>query len=387
MSIFANFLATPQAAEVLGDQSFIAAMLRFEAALARAQAQAELISQSAAQSIIGTCKVDLFDVPKLVRESTRARCMASPLIKSLRETVGLFNAQAADFVHFGCSNQDVIDSALAIVTRQVLDLVQADLNLIVGRLLELAQRHAADPVLARAPWQSSAISSFGWICSQWAAPLARSRQRLQQRAAQGLCLQLGGALGTCAEMQDKGALVARLMASELGLTAPDVSWQTQRDEQVALACELGLLVGSLGRIAKDSAHMAHAENAELSAQPAETHVVLAAAQRVPQHVATLMRTLAQEQEHELDHWQAALAEWPALLMSTHAATRAMLNMLEALQVNSARMRSNLEARRASLGAKAAAEWFHPAKAALASQLAQQQIAALTNAPAVADAPI
>ena len=191
MSIFENFVATPEATQALGDQNFIAAMLQFEAALARAQAQVELIAPTVAQSIIGTCKVDLFDVPKLVRESSRGRCMATPMVKSLRETVGLFNPQAAEFVHFGCSAQDAIDTAMAMVSQQVLTLIQADLDQLIALLVELAERHASDPVLARTPWQSSALASFGWLCVQWLAPLVRCRQRLQLRAQQALCVQLG----------------------------------------------------------------------------------------------------------------------------------------------------------------------------------------------------
>ena len=68
---------------------------------------AGLIPESAAQSIIGTCKVELFDVAKIVRESPRSGSLAIPLVASLRETVGLFNPAAVAHVHRGCTSQDV----------------------------------------------------------------------------------------------------------------------------------------------------------------------------------------------------------------------------------------------------------------------------------------
>ena len=97
-------------------------MLRFEASLARAQASVGLIPEAAAESVIGSCKVELFDVAKIVRESGRAGSIAIPLVKTLKETVGLFNKEAAGFVHFGSTSQDVIDTALALVTRAALNL-------------------------------------------------------------------------------------------------------------------------------------------------------------------------------------------------------------------------------------------------------------------------
>ncbi|MES2910346.1 MAG: 3-carboxy-cis,cis-muconate cycloisomerase, partial [Pseudomonadota bacterium] len=100
-SIFEGFLSTPEVLELFSERQIVEAMLRFEASLARAQASVGLIPEAAAQSIVGTCKVELFDVTKIVRESVRAGSVAIPLVKSLTETVGLFNKDAAKFVHFG----------------------------------------------------------------------------------------------------------------------------------------------------------------------------------------------------------------------------------------------------------------------------------------------
>ena len=117
-SIFEGFLSTPEVLDAFSERNFIDAMLRFEASLARAQAGAGLIPEAAAKSIVGTCKVELFDVAKIVRESGRAGSIAIPLVKSLKETVALFNKEAAAYVHFGSTSQDVIDTALALDASQ-----------------------------------------------------------------------------------------------------------------------------------------------------------------------------------------------------------------------------------------------------------------------------
>ena len=393
MSIFEGFLSTPESLEAFGESHFLAAMLRFEASLARAQATAGLIPESAAQSIIETCKVELFDVSKIVRESGRAGTLAIPLMKSLKDAVGLFNPEAVRFVHFGSTSQDVIDTALALVTRDALALVQADVQIAIDALLALAERHAADPILARTLLQPASVTSFGLKCAGWVAPLIRSQQRLQVAAANALCVQLGGAVGTLAQMKAQGPEVIALMAADLQLKAPLATWHTQRDEWVALGCELGLLVGSLGKIARDISLMGQFEVNEVSEpvepgrggssamphkrNPVACMVALVAAQRAPQRVAALLAAMPQEHERALSHWQTELAEWPGLLMSAHGSARAMAQALPGLQVDTARMLANLQVLRAVLPAEAADEWFSPALAWHAAEVTRSQLTALT----------
>ncbi len=392
MSIFEGFLSTPDILEAFSESHFLAAMLRFEASLARAQATTGLIPESAAQSIIGTCKVELFDVSKIVRESGRAGTLAIPLMKSLKETVGLFNPDAVRFVHFGSTSQDVIDTALALVTRDALALVQVDVQIAIDALLALAERHAADPILARTLLQPASVTSFGLKCAGWVAPLIRSQQRLQMAAANALCVQLGGAVGTLAQMKAQGPEVIALMAADLQLKAPMATWHTQRDEWVALGCELGLLVGSLGKIARDISLMGQFEVNEVaepsepgrggsSAMPHKRNPVacmvsLVAAQRAPQRVAALLAAMPQEHERALSHWQTELAEWPGLLMSAHGSARAMAQVLSGLQVDTGRMLSNLKALRVVLPTEAADEWFNPALALHAADVTRTQLTAL-----------
>ena len=129
-SVFESFLSTPEMMGAWGEREFAAAMLRFEAALAAAQAEVGLMPREAAQSIIGTCKVELFDVPRMVRESGRAGSLAIPLVKALKETVALFNPQAAALVHLGSTSQDVIDTAMALVSKPALALIDTDLGVL-----------------------------------------------------------------------------------------------------------------------------------------------------------------------------------------------------------------------------------------------------------------
>lgn len=391
-NVFEGFLSTPEILEAFGERNFVAAMLRFEAALARAQAALGLIPEAAAQSIIGTCKVDLFDAAKIVRESGRAGSLAEPLVRSLKETVGLFNQEAVPFVHLGCTSQDVIDTAMALVTREALLMIEADVQTSIAALCQLAERHADTPCLARTLMQPASVTSFGFTCVAWVAPLTRSMKRLRATASHALQLQLGGVVGTLSQMQGRGPEVAARMAAELQLGVPQAAWHTQRDEWVALGCELGLLSGSLGKIARDISLLGQFEIAEVSEpsepgrggsstlphkrNPVACMAALAAAQRTPQRVAALLAAMPHEHDRSLGGWQTELAEWPQLLMSVHGSARAMAGALPALRVDAQRMRSNLDAVRASLPRAVADQWFAPALAQHASQLTLAQLARL-----------
>ena len=392
MSIFDGFLSSPETLDAFGDRNFVGAMLRFEAALASAQAQVGLIPEAAAHSIVGNCKVELFDVARIVRDSGRAGSVAIPLVKALKEAVGLFNAEAVAFVHFGSTSQDVIDTAMALATRDALILVEADLDTAIEALLGYAAQHARTPILARTLMQPASVTSFGLKCAGWAAPLVRSRMRLRRAAKGALQVQLGGAVGTLAQMRGQGAVVRQRVAQTLELADPGACWHTQRDEWVALGCEFGLLVGSLGKIALDISLMSQYEVGEL-AEPSEpgrggssamphkrnpvaSMVALAAARRAPQRVATLLAAMPQEHERALGGWQAELAEWPQLLMAAHGSVRALAGALPGLQIDASRMRANIGHLRDELPRAAADEWFDPALAEHAGEIALARIRTL-----------
>lgn len=388
MSIFDSFLSTPAMRSVFDGPSVIAAMLRFEAELARAQAGVDLIPADAADAIAACCRLDEFDPVQIGLDSGRAGSLAIPLVKALKDIVGQRHPDALPHVHLGATSQDVIDTAMVLVTRDALALLLADVDAAIAALLRHARQHAATPMLARTLMQPASVTSFGLVCAGWAAPLVRGRERLQATAQAALQLQLGGAVGTLAQMKGQGAEVRARLAAALQLRDPGATWHTQRDSWTALGCELGLLAGSLGKIAFDISLLGQYEVAEVT-EPAEpgrggssamphkrnpvaSMVALAAAQRAPQQVAALLAAMPQQHQRALGPWQAELAEWPALWLTVQGSAHALAGALPGLNVDAARMRANIDRLRAELPAQAADEWFDPSLADGAAALARQQ---------------
>lgn len=367
-SAFEGFLSTPQMLAVFGEASVIQSMMDFEAALARAEAAVGLIPPEAATAIAGVCRAELYDVPALVAASGRAGSLAIPLVKRLTDTVALFDAQAAQVVHWGGTSQDVIDTGMVLLTRRALALIDDDLSALNAALLALAAQHAATPVMGRTLMQPASVVSLGFKVLEWAAPLLRCQQRLHAQAARALQLQFGGAVGTLATLGEHGPAVAQHMATQLRLPPWQGAWHTQRDDWVALGCEVGVLVGALGKFARDLSLMTQGEIGELAEptgagrggstalphkrNPVASMVALAAAQRTPHRVAALLGAMGQEHERGLGNWQAELAEWAGLFISAHGAVHALAEAAAGLQVHPQRMRAHIEALQGLVSAEA-----------------------------------
>ena len=357
--IFERFLGTPEIDAVFDDASIIQGMLDFEAALARAQAAEGVIPAAAAAPIAQACRAERFELAPIVAASSAAGTLAIPLVKRLTAEVATLDAAAAGYVHWGSTSQDVIDTAMVLATKRAVALIDARLEQLLAGLVALAQRHGDAPMLGRTLLQPALVISVGFKLVAWAAPIARCRARIAAAAERALKLQLGGAVGTLSVMGEHGPAVARRMAADLQLALAPGNWHTQRDEWVALGCEIGVLCGALGKIAKDISLLAQGEVGEVSEpsgdgrggssamphkrNPVASMIALAAANRAPHRVAALLATMPQEHERGLGNWQAELAEWPALLASAHGAASALADAVDGLGVDTARMRRNIDA--------------------------------------------
>jgi len=373
VSIFDSFLTTPDMIAAFDDAAVVQAMFRFEAALARAQAEEGLIPQAAASAIAGVCNAQLYDIPALIVAGRRAGSLAIPLVKELTKTVALYDEAAARHVHSGSTSQDVIDTAMVLVTRDALQLIDDGLHDLCGRLLQLAGDHAATPVLARTLMQPAQVTSLGFKAAGWLAPLVRARAQIRAAASRALQLQLGGAVGTLSVMGEAGAAVAERMARDLGLKVADAAWHTQRDEWVRLGLEVAVLSGSLGKLATDLSLMAQGEIGELAEpsgngrggssamphkrNPVSSMITIAASRRTPQHAAALLACMGQEHERGLGNWQAELAEWPNLFLSAHGALRALDEAFAGLKVDGERMLANIHALHGLVFAESASSYL------------------------------
>src|SRR6187431_1246285 len=184
---------------------------------------------SAAAPITNACRAESFDPAALAEAATRSGNLAIPLVKALTSHVAKSDADAARYVHWGATSQDVIDTGAMLGLRAGIDALLADINRAIAGFAGLARQHRHTPVVARTWLQHALPMPFGLKLAEYAAALYRSKLRLQRVRREALALQFGGAAGTLAALGDNGLKVAEGLAAELKLPLPDAPWHTHRD--------------------------------------------------------------------------------------------------------------------------------------------------------------
>ena len=243
---------------------------------------------------------------------------AEPLVRALRAAVG---GEAAGYVHYGATSQDIVDTAAMLVSRRALELVLEDVARVTAACAALADSHRATPMVARTLLQQALPTMFGSKAATWLVGVLEAR-RLTVDARDRLAVQLGGAAGTLAALGEHGPEVVRRMASELALEEPVLPWHTSRVRVAALGSALATLAGALGKIALDVVLMAQTEVGELSEpagegrggsstlahkrNPVGSTLALACARKAQASATLLTGSLVQEHERAAGAWQA---EW------------------------------------------------------------------------------
>jgi 3-carboxy-cis,cis-muconate cycloisomerase len=381
-------LATTNAlAGAFSDAAVLDGMLRFEAALARAEADAGVIPQSAAAAIAAVT-VDVFDAAAIARSARASGSITVPFVEALTARVRAAAPDAAAFVHWGTTSQDVSDTALVLCLVRALGIMSADHTRLAGALRRLSEAHAATVMLARTLLQPAPPTTFGLKAAGWFGAVSRSEAAITSAAREACVLQFGGASGTLAALGPRGLTVASALARQLELPLPDAPWHAHRDRLASLVAACGVYTGALGKIARDVSLLMQGEVAEAAEpggasstmphkrNPAGCAVALAAATRVPGLVSAFLSGMPQEHERGVGGWHAEAATVAAVVQATGAALAAVADAIETLSVDPGAMRRNLAATRGVVFAERAMMLLAPA---LGREAARRLIAAAVDA--------
>ena len=354
--LFAGSRADPE----LTDRALLQAMLDAERALATASARAGIVPAAAAEAIAAACQVGRFDPDDLGRRALGAGNPVVPLVRDLSAAVaGAAGLEAARWVHHGATSQDVMDSAASLVAFRALGPILDDLDGAADASARLAEAHRATVMAARTLGQQALPTTFGLKAAGWLAALDEAAAGLARVRGERLAAQLGGAAGTLAPFGQDGVEVARRYAAELGLAEPVLPWHANRTRVAELAGALGAAAGALGKLALDVTLLAQTELGEVGEaaeggqggsstlphkrNPVTAVLVSAAARRVPGLVATLLGSMAQEQERATGAWHAEWEPQAELLRLVGGAAARTRDLLGGLEVRPDRMAANLEA--------------------------------------------
>jgi 3-carboxy-cis,cis-muconate cycloisomerase len=366
---------------IFSDSVRVQRILDFERALAAAAARLNVIPKSAGPAISKQCNVELFDLTSIAQTAATAGNLAIPLVKELTKLVAQSDEEASRYVHWGATSQDVIDTGLVLQIREAFDAIESELQKLSETLAQLAESHRATALPARTWLQHAVPTVFGLKVAGWLDAVTRHRERLRETRQRVLVLQFGGAAGTLASLGSDGMKVAQVLAEELGLSLPALPWHSHRDRIAEVGTTLALMVGTLGKIARDVSLQNQTEVAEAfesaadgrggsstmpqKRNPVTCSVILATANQVPALASALLSAMPQEHERGLGGWQAEWNILPELVRRAGGALHHAREMIDGLQIDSARMLQNLDATHGLIFAEAVA-------AALAKHIGKQE---------------
>lgn len=358
MTLFTPMLRASPLSEIFSDDNTLQGMLDFEAALALACAKCGVIPESVITVISAQCQADKLDPQALAQAAAGAGNLAIPLVIQLTANVKRQDEQAARYVHWGATSQDVIDTGLVLQLREAFLVSEVLIEQLIRALTEQIQHHQHS-VMAGRTWMQHALPiTFGLKLAGTLDALLRWQQRLHEIKPRMLVLQFGGAAGTLASLKEQGITVAQALANALELHQADTPWHSQRDRLLETAAWFAGVASTLGKFASDFSLLMQTEVAEVGEpiaegrggsstmphkrNPVSCAAILTANTRIPGLMATMYASQNQQHERALGGWQAEWEVLPQLITLAGGVMQTSLELLNGMQVNTVKMRANLD---------------------------------------------
>jgi 3-carboxy-cis,cis-muconate cycloisomerase len=352
--IYQDMFGTPEMREIFSDRGLVQSWLDTEAALARAEAEAGVIPVPAADEIARNARAERIDLEALKRQTEIVGYPILPLVRMLA-------AQCADgageYVHWGATTQDIMDTATVLQLRQAHGLLLRDLTLLVGAAGSLAARYRDTPMAGRTHGQQALPITFGFKVAVWIAELARHQERLRAVAPRLFVGQFGGAAGTLASLGSLGFQVQARMMAGLGLGIPLITWHVARDAFAEFVAIQALICGTLAKIAQEIALLQTTEVAEVEEgyvsgkggsstmpqkrNPITCEALVAIGTVVAQDAALMFAAMRPDHERATGPWHLEWGALPDACILTGGALHYAVDLLRDLRVRPDRMARNL----------------------------------------------
>ena len=341
--------------DVFSDDGRFQSWLDTEVALARAQEETGLIPAGMGDKIAAVATLDNIDREAMKAEFDKVGFAIMPLVHQIAKAC---DAETKRYIHWGSTTQDILDTGLVLQMRTGLDMLEAELDLVIRALMKLSDDHRATPMAGRTFMQHAAPITFGYKTAVWLDEMLRHKERLPEMRARALLVQCGGAVGTLSTMGEHALDVRAAQARIMGLGDPAVSWHNARDGWTECVCWLGMVCGTLGKIATEIATLMRSEVGEVrepyeagrgasSAMPQKRNPiacppVIAIAALMREKVASQMTAMIQEHERAVAGMPIEWIVMPEAFLLASGAFMHMRPVLERLDVDAARMMENLQ---------------------------------------------
>jgi len=178
---------------------------------------------------------------------------------AVQETVG--DPEAARWLHYGLTSNDVVDTAQALLVREASQLIEKDLARFGEVLEKRAWEFKDTPEIGRTHGIHAEPITFGLKIANWYAENRRDAQRFAVAAREMAVGKISGAVGTCTHL---GPETEQKICQRLGLaTAPITSQVIERDRHAQYLSALAIVAASLERVATEIRHLQRTEVREV----------------------------------------------------------------------------------------------------------------------------
>ena len=353
--LYGASFSTSEFLDIFNDHARVQAWFDVAVALAKAQGQLGVIPEEAAQEISQKAVVENVDVSEIGQGISAT---AHPIVPAIRALEEICDNGAGEYIHYGATTQDVMDTGLVLQIKKSWPIILRDLTGIQDALIKLAKKHRSTPMVGRTHGQQALPLTFGYKCAVWVDEIGRQISRFREAEARVLSGNITGAVGTMAAFGPKGREIQKIALDHLNLSVPNICWHSSRDRICELANLMTQISGSLGKIAREIYALQQVEFGELAEphhhgkvgsstmphkrNPAVVELAIGLSRLIRAQQVAITDAAFQEHERYSALLRIELAAVPEMMIYSGALLSKMRTVLEKLEVYPKRMRSNLD---------------------------------------------
>lgn len=353
--LFKNLFGTEEMRKVFSEENLVQKWLDVESALARSEAKLGIIPREAAEEITKKSKVENMNLESMGKEITE---ISHPIVPMVRQLTDVCENGYGQYVHWGATTQDIMDSANVLQLKEVIVILERDIAAIQKALISLIENHKNVVMAGRTHGQQALPITFGYKVAVWLDEVNRSSNRLTEMKDRLLVGQFSGAVGTLASITEKGIELQEEIMKELDLNLPNISWHAARDNLAEFASFIGILGSTLGKIANEIFLLQKTEFNELEEpfkmgkvgsstmphkrNPSKVQNIVTVSRVLRQSIPIFLEGMIHHHERDMISWQTELESLPEICLLISQITSSSVDVLEGLHVNEERMRKNLD---------------------------------------------
>ncbi|HET9313981.1 MAG TPA: adenylosuccinate lyase [Vicinamibacteria bacterium] len=339
----------PEMARLWSDESRFQAWLDVEIAATEVLAARGVVPKEALAAIKEKAR---FDVARIDAIEKEVQHDVIAFVSSVAESVG----PEGRWLHYGLTSSDVVDTALARMMRDALDLIATDVEALMAAVKARALQHRHAPMIGRTHGVHAEPMTFGLKLALWYAELARDRERIAHARRTIAVGKLSGAVGTFSHLPPD---VEAEVCAKLGLTPAPVSSQVlQRDRHAEVMTTLAIVAASLEKFATEVRALQKTEVRELeepfregqkgsSAMPHKRNPVgceqvTGLARLVRANALAALENVALWHERDISHSSVERVIVPDSFLALDHMLRRFTDIVRGMTVNAERMRRNLD---------------------------------------------